>query len=510
MVEVSLSLFKRCIKAFKWFIARNILFLISVLLVSYLATHVYVLKTLGYAYIPAVGVTFDEYHHVWAGKSILTTGVPVSWSDRSVLEYKKHKHFSGEVNGFSLKTEGRLPDISNFFSFPKPSISVIKFDYGIGDRYINLVQPSFDHPPLAGIIYALGLDDKVKTFTNVTAEQFRRPTIWLSYATGVLIFLLMARIYNPFVGVVAFGIYSTFPSSVFSARLALAENVLGPLFLLSLLVLFLAKSKKHPIFWFGAGLLAGITVLPKFSGASAILAGLLILFYWRVSKKEFVYFIAGSALPVLAYFGYAYFLGQELFFRILSSQAARAALGPLNLYQAVERVFFKSFPLDGWWTGGLITLLYLSKFEKDREIVVAALAFVLVATVLGGDINPWYFFPLIIFFSLAYASLIHKIFTQPSIINISIFFLFPFLSTFYWGYSVFHPNLNISWIIRVAAVVFLAIGILGQRIVKNKALLILWFFVLILVLHRLYLWNTRSILYIIENWNKLPTPFMWN
>lgn len=99
----------------------------------------------------------------------------------------------------------------------------------------------------------------------------------------------MSQIYNHLVGVIAFTIYSVIPSAVFSSRLALAENVLNPLFLLSLLVLFFANVKKYPVLWFIAGLIAGIAVLAKFSGIAAILAGLFILF-WNVSRREFVYF----------------------------------------------------------------------------------------------------------------------------------------------------------------------------------------------------------------------------
>lgn len=74
--------------------------------------------------------------------------------------------------------------------------------------------------------------------------------------------------------------------------------------------------------------------------------------------------------------------------------------------------------------------MYLGKFEKDRPIVLAGIAYVLVATILGGDINPWYYFPLVIFFAAGYALLIHKIFTQPEILNMSLFFSFHFYQLF--------------------------------------------------------------------------------
>ncbi len=308
------------------FLFRHRLFLLSIAIIAALAVQVLPLKTLGYSYIPQVGVTFDEYAHVWVGKSVLETGIPVAWSDRSSMEYQKGQFYSGDVDGFSLKTEGKLPNIFNFFNFPKPSVAVIKFAYGIGDRYINLVQPDLDYPPLAGVIYALGLDKSVKTFTEVTADQFRRPAIWLSYLTGILAFVLMAKLYNPLVGVVAFAVYSVIPSAVFASRLALAENVLSPLLLFSLLALFWAKSHQKLFFWLVAGFTAGLAFLAKFSGVSAILAGILILFYWQASRKQFLYFLASSILPIVAYLGYTYFIGQELFVRILLAYASRAAL----------------------------------------------------------------------------------------------------------------------------------------------------------------------------------------
>lgn len=474
----------------------KVTFVACLVLAGWILIRTWPLKTISYDKIPKVGVTFDEYAFGWTGKSLLASGEPVGWST-NLSAYQKD-YTNGSLDGFTLGANR-----------PKPAIAVVKYDYGIGDRYIDLVQPYLDHPPLAGIVYSLGIPRDTKSLLDIRIGDFRYVNRYLGLVTAVLIFILGCLMYSPVVGLLALMLYSTVPSLVFSSRLTLAENVVVPLFLAAMILLKIAIKKDRVWLFALSGGVAGLAVLAKFSGISVILAGILLCWHEKIERKKWLIFVI-TALGVASLFvWYGLYVAPNLFWEIMTSQAGRGNWGVMNLLQAAERVFFQGFPLDGWWTGGFLAFFYIAGNSKHRELFLMGLVYTIVAAVLGGDNNAWYFFPLGIFFCLSFAVLIYELFEKPTVVGVAVLTLFGMMSSFYWGYTKLHPDMNFSWINRFLVGAMITGGIVAEKWVSQKKWVRwVWCLFLIILIHRLYIWNVRSVQYMLLNWGELPYPLM--
>ena len=170
----------------------------------------------------------------------------------------------------------------------------------------------------------------------------------------------------------------------------------------------------------------------------------------------------------------------------------------------------KDFPLDGWYLGGFFILAYLSFFKKNRELGIITGVYLFSVLFLGGGNYSWYYFSLFPFLALGIAVLIKKLMVKFSFIDLSLFFLFPFSSSFYWGFGVLHPEWNLQWLYRGLIIFFLILGFLWQsKLKRNPFFKLLFFIFLVFLVHRLYLWNYRSVLYLMANWGKLLPPLIF-
>lgn len=460
------------------------------------------LKTLAYDSIPKVGETFDEYAFAWAGSGLLHGGKPVGWSTN--LGAYKTNSVTGKINKFNL--------ISEFGpSKNRAIVDSITFDYGLGDRNIDLVQPYFDHPPLAGIVYALGVPKSANSLLQISASQFRFPNRFVSLVTALLVFLLAYELYGSLIGIISLALYSTIPSIVLSGRLSLAENVLAPLIILNIYLILLAHKHKKLWLWPVAGLVAGLTMLTKFSGVSAFISGISMLMYFKASKKEFLRYIIPATLIGAFYPIFGLLTSPSVFMQVMLNQAARANTSILDFFHQLSRIYFLDFPLDGWWLGGLMVLLYIAKEIKNLPLIVTAFSYILVAILLGGDFNAWYFFPLGVFYVLAYGSLFAEILDKPSVLNLILFTLFPLLSSLYWGFARYHQHLNISLPLRLTLLASVVWGYFGAKIIKkHPSAKNIWRVTFVLLIGIVCIWNFYSTRYLLSNWGKLRFPQVWN
>jgi len=489
---------------------KIIIFFLCSLLVFLISKKVYQLKILGYQLIPKPGVILAEYDFAWLGKSIFTSGIPTAWSDLGAYSGEIKGEFSLKIDGFSISANGERPKLSNWRSFPKPLLKVETLDYGKGLMQVRFVQPYLDHPPLAGLIYALGVNKEAQSFEDVKASQFRLPNIWLSYLTGILIFLLGTQLAGPFIGLLAFVFYNTVPSFVFTSKLSLAENVLIPLFLASVNFLWLSKKYNKLIFSLIAGLLAGLAALTKLSGWSVLLGGFFCLLYWKKTKKEILTFLLSGILIGSLYFLYGWWLSGSLFLKVLLNQSSRFFWGPMGFFQQISRVNLIHFPLDGWWLGGFVILIWLSSFKENHDFLLPPLTYLLSIIFLGGGNYAWYYFPFIPFLVLGVSLLMKRLLIRPGMIDLILFFLFPFSSSFYWGFSVFHPKWPCQWFYRGLIVIFgLIIFFFIPKMKKRESLRLIWMIFSLFLIHRLYLWSFHSTLYLLENWEKLQPPLIF-
>lgn len=457
------------------------------------------LKIISFDKIPRVGETFDEYAFAWMGKSLLASGRPISWTT-NIGAYRKD-FSNGNLRGWKLESDnGKIP-----------TVSTISLDYGNGTQYIDLVSPYLDHPPLAGVVYSLGIPQTVNSPLEVKPEHFRFPNRYLSVITAGLLFVSGCLIYSPFVGLIAAGLYSTGSSFLLISRLTMAENVLIPLFLSCLILSFLAVKLKKVYLFVLAGLVAGLCVLTKFSGIAAVVSVFIYMLTNGTNKKQLCLFSLSFMTVAATFLIYGLIQSPNLFWDVMASQAGRGGTwGVINLIQSVERVFFLSFPIDGWWTGGFVAMVYImAKNGRHHLLTITPLIFMFVATLLGGDNNAWYFFPLGIFIVMTWGIVIKEVFFSPDLINTSLLFLFGFSSSFYWGYSRLHLQTNLSWPIRIVALMFVFSGLFMQKIWERYPLTkYVWYIVILLLLYRLYLWNFRGFQYILSQWSNLPFPLM--
>lgn len=469
------------------------------------------LKTISYDKIPKVGLTFDEYAFAWMGKSFLQSGLPMSWTTNLDLYKQSCKTAASGFSGFGLVIDGVKPDWKNITSIRKPAVLVTEIDYGLGMRHVGIVQPYLDHPPLAGVIYSLGIGNFNQP-EKVTAENFRYVNRYVSLTSAILIFVLGWQLFNPWIGLIAAGLYSTTPATIFASRLTLAENVLVPIMLLTLILVNKATGSKSVRWWILAGLMGGIGMWIKFSAISILLAGMYLGWEKKTEFKRWgILGLVGLFIFGL-YLGYGTFIGGNLFWKVLLAQSERAGWGIINLYQGLGRLFFNGFPIDGWWIGGFGVTLYMSvKQHKNlRPVTVMTMCYILTAILFGGDNNAWYLFPLGVLWCLAYAALVYDLYTDPGIMNSSLLYVFGLLASAYWGFFKLRPELDVSWVTRAMAVGFIGAAVIAGRWGKTQGW-IKWFWRvgLSLGLYRMYIWNFRGIQYILENWEKLPYPLMW-
>lgn len=500
---------------------KKIGFVIGLLIILFfILKHSFYLRSIGYDQIPETFVILDERTNVWHGLSIRQTGVPSAWSNLNVYM----KGFGGEVDSLNVKIDGKKPNLTNFYTFPKPGVAITEYDFGRGLRHLRFVQPYLDHPPVGALILSSLVSQDVKTFSDLLPVDFRRTSLWLGVATGVLIFLLGWQVSkNPFVGLMAAAIYGTVPTFNLLSRYALLENVLNPLMLVSLNLLVFAnflveKSNSRKVFLInslliGAGIFAGMSALTKAIGWFVLIIGMVLLYYWNIRKKILLFAIP-TVVVGLMYLVWGLYLDPKLFINIFFYQGIeRGFIGSLNFLTALKGVSIANFPFDGWWMGGFLALLMLSYKKEYAPIIFTALVYLIMVLFLGGANYPWYYMPFIPLMSIATSLLIWRVATQPNFLSIMAFFLIFFSSSFFWGYGVFQADkLSTNYmqpyqLYRTALFVFLSASLwftFSTRFKFRNLALKIWFIFMLFVVYQLWEWNNQSILFILSHWGKYP------
>lgn len=467
-------------------------------------------RWIGYSLIPDNKI-FDERDYALQGLSIVRNGVPIGYSDSGEYSKMPDTVHDTKLSGFSILVNGVKPTFSNFIDFPKPVISVNQFDFGFGDQYVKFSQPFLDHPPLGGIIYSLGIPKNAQNFLDITPQGYRLPALYLAFITSILIFLLAYQVFdNPIVALLSTIVYNIVPTYLLLTRYALLENVVSPLSLIMMNFLVFAfrnKQRHFTLLLLLSGFFGGLSFLAKESGAGFILGALILLIYNKSNWKKIVIYFSAAALPIIVYVVIGLLFTQDLFLRIFIYNTARSFLGSLNFINIFANIGFKDFIFDGWWIWGFVSVIFLIYFGKKTSLLITIplLSELFVVLFLSGINYPWYYFTLIPYLSIAAGYSLWRLIISPDLLLASSFFLFPFSSSFYWGYTVFH--LPPSFLVyRIILLVFAIVATVKIIFPKRLSISFVWSsLVCILVLILMGL-NHRSILYIIANWGELPIP----
>lgn len=503
--------------SYKWILSLIILLL--------LIRTSHTIRSVAYDQAPETNF-LDEYTNIWHGLSIRTSGVPAAWSDlRSYWDlwpkYQKElrdKEFGLGAKGFNISFNNNKPTLISLRKFSELAILTTEFDFGDGKRQTSLMQPYLDHPPFGAIVLSSLVPKSQDNFYKITPSDSRRASIWIADLVTILIFSLAFQVFkNPFIGIISAAVYASGPTFMFTSRMALLENVLIPAQLLSLNLLVFALNKLtnklylYRLFLSLSGIIAGLAFLSKTPGLSVTLSGVIILFLYKERFKTILFFLVPASLVSSIYLLWGMLLAPDVFPKLLTEQSnTRIFVGSLSFITTAFKFGWKSFPIDGWWFGGFLSLAFLRYTKQLSPLIVSTIIMLFVILFSGASAFPWYFIPLIPFMAIATANLFWDIATNPSVVKVIIVFLVFFSSTYFWAQGVFSASPNFTnhqqqfAIYKIMLTFFFIMSIAGTVLHKqNRIFRVLWFIGIILLIYVMIKWNFKSIFYMIQHWGKL-------
>ena len=334
----------------------------------------FLLRFHNYDVYPQRGATSDEYTYSFLGLSLLTKGVPISWS-----------HFGAYKN--------RREVIIDTINFP-------------------LVQPYFDHPPLAGILVgSWALVNGEDTFESLQLSTIRIIPLVLSVFSSILLFLLAYRLTNYITALWALLIYSTVTIFAIQSRVVLAENVLTPIFLIAAYLYHCWKKQMTPSKVLVLGFFAGAAFWVKEAGIALFLSLSLLFLREKVKKQYFTIFICTVMLAVVGYALYGARFGWETFINIINLQGTRD-VGPQTLWNLISTpVIVNKIYYDGWYYFGFFSLaLLLSRLKQYLHVITPALIYFLflLFSLTKEGMSGWYMIPMFPFMAIASAIVLQR------------------------------------------------------------------------------------------------------
>lgn len=347
--------------------------IIKILLVALVLIGSFYLRLHNYDVYPQRGATSDEYTYSFLGVSLLTKGVPISWS-----------HFGAYKN--------------------KEIVTIQKINFPI-------VYPYFDHPPLYGLLVGgwsllFGED----TFEKIDLKTIRMVPIILSTISSLSVFLIGNKLYGFKVGIWAFLIYVTTTFFIVNSRVVVAENLLTTLLLASIYI-FISSKKLSVQKIVLIGILCGLGIWTKALGVVVYITNVLFLLIAKYKWRMVVILSSIFLLSVIFFIGYGLYFDKDLFWEVQLSQSGRnVGSGTLWTYTLQALVVNKSY-INGWYFFGLFSLFFLfADVKKHAAIVFPAFVyfFLLLFSLTKEGHSGWYMIPLYPFMSLAIAYIVSE------------------------------------------------------------------------------------------------------
>lgn len=350
-----------------------------------------------YPFYPFAGHA-EEYLFVWSGLSLIEKGVPISWNDLPVYE-EKHVFWRGVA--------------------PNPAGGE-----GLG---VRLLEPWLDEPPLYSLIVGgMAKLYNLPNFTLISPYVIRIPSLIFSFVTMAFVFLLAQKYFGYWLGILSLLIYGTVPTIVFGSRLAVPENMIAVLMIISLwLILDYLETKKK---W-KRNLAVFLAIIAGFAKPTGFfLVPFIVFWLWRDKRwrEGTITAIVGTLLFFVFYFTYGFYFDRELFLKVFFYQAQRPAGWSGLAFLITNPGFSIEVFLDGFLVLGFLSLIWLifKKKSKDEEIILLSFVYSLLVVVISGgrhDQLAWYRYPIYPFMSIATALLIKEIFLQPTFFTNAVF-----------------------------------------------------------------------------------------
>lgn len=379
---------------------------LQILLVVFVLFIGLVLRLHNYSVYPQRGATSDEYSYSFLGISLLTKGIPISWS--AVSAYKNRS------------------------------------DLTIKKLYFPIVFPYFDHPPLNGLLVGswsllFGQD----TFAKIELGTIRLIPIFLSMVSSVFVFILGLRLYSFKIALWALLIYSTTVIFVMNGRVVLAENLLTPLLLGTIYLLYSFRNNmtlKKTTF---IGILCGLALWTKELGVVVFLSMFYLFISEKIKIKLTVALGVTSLSFILLYLLYGAYYDWEVFKAVVSIQSDRI-IGPETLlYLTSTPIIINKLYYDGWYFLGFISFfLSFLDYRKHRFILIPAFMYFLLmifSLTEKGEMG-WYLIPLFPFMTLFTANILVESLEKK---NWGIFLLLTFVGLYEAQY-LFRANFGLT------------------------------------------------------------------
>lgn len=503
----------------------QLILLISIIGLAFLIKTSHAIRSIGYDQVPENYTVLDERTNVWHGLSIRDTGVPAAWSDlRSYWEkWPKEvtnlKTNSGglTLRNFNIAINGEKPKLFPVRNFPQLTIYTTQYDFGTGKQYLSIVQPYLDHPPFGALILSSMVSNRVTDTRSLTPQDFRRTSLYLADLTTILIFILAIQITkNPLIGFISAAVYETVPTYILTSRLALLENVLIPMQLISLnLLLFAVKRKTQNKYFISllilSGIFSGLAFLSKTTGIAVLISGVIILLCQKIQIKKIVFFALPSLLISSIYFIWGILLSPQIFPKIVLEQSTqRIFVGALGIFQQFFKYGMMSFPIDGWWTGGFLTMLFWKLNKNTLPVIVSIITLLFIIPLTGASSFAWYFIPFIPFAALSTGYFLWDWATKPKFFHSLIAFFVFFSSSYFWAYGVYGANPNFTnhqqqfFLYKIFICLFFTLALAAYFLhQKSKIFTIMWFGGVMILILFLFRMNFKSFFYIISHWTHL-------
>lgn len=303
---------------------------------------------------------------------------------------------------------------------------------------MKITQPWLDHPPLGPVI--IGLPAKIlgyQTFQQIPQLIVRFSALAASILTLLFTYIIAANLFGAKTGRLSLLFLATIPYFVAANRQAFLENILTPLFLAGLIALLKNKLTLAAILAF----LCGWIKVPGFS-----VPFMIALWLWREkkTKSSLILFFTGIA-SILSYIAYGVLAGKEAFIFVLNQQSGRGAFVNSFFDTLAHPHFYGGFN-DGFYVlSNIFSLLMLTKFNNKKFKFFnwfLSMWFLVIFFVAGRYNNsPWYWYPLIPFFSISIGY-----FSDLLLKNCSFFYVLPFWLLGLTGFDLLKIDIPPLWL----------------------------------------------------------------
>lgn len=376
---------------------------------------------------PRLGATFDEYAWTWQGISILSSGVPSSWSP--LPSYTKFKNIEYQKTHF------------------------------------RIVTPYLEHPPLFGLVAgSFAMLSGVKDMYHLDIQSIRLLALALGTLSIFSLYLFTTEVFNRKVGLIAALLYATIPTIAIGSRIVQNENFFIPFWLLALFCITKYIRTKNKLLRNIGILIASLLVLAKIPWGAASLSIILLFLSEKKYKDAFITFLSavGAVFLIVLYGAYYDF---NLFANLLLFQSVRYDLTFSSIFALFQKPYLVDrFYTDGWIYFGWLMVPFIFIGDIKRKIFVIAPILSYFIVFLSGIPDEaghgWYRYPFYPFLVIAIALFFAEHFRK------NVFLTFIFLSivgssllqntfgyVFGFSYIIFRLSI-LSWMVPLSSYFF--------------------------------------------------------